>query len=86
MGIPIYAIAVSDPTKNVKKLCGIEVKSITEFLEVSNIQIIIASVLDSYIKEIELNLPKMRFTDIMKVDRVAKQQQQNSYTSPQFYK
>ncbi len=86
MGIPIYAIAVSDPTKNVKKLCGIEVKSITEFLEVSNIQIIIASVLDSYIKEIELNLQKMRFTDIMKVDRVAKQQQQNSYTSPQFYK
>ena len=88
-GIDIFAIAVSDTNKNVKKLCGVEVRDIKELQEFHSAEIIIASTLEPYICEMEANLKKMGFCYITKVGKKTNRDNSdkaNSYKAPQFYK
>lgn len=81
--IEIYAIAVSNPENNIKRLCGIQVKKISDLLDIDDAEIVIASILEKYIQEMEAMLQEMGFTHVMKADKISNSF--NSYISPQFY-
>lgn len=67
--INISAVVTSSREGAQKKVCGIDVKPIDSLSGYQSKKLIIASIIDEYIKEMEQNAIRLGYKDILKIDK-----------------
>lgn len=68
--VKVLAVAVSKEDFDKKQVGGIEVRAITQLLEYREKKLIIASIIEEYVKEMEQKARNLGFTDILKLEKV----------------
>lgn len=68
--VNVLAVGISSRNFNKRRVCGIEVKTITQLLEYRGKKLIIASIIDEYIEKMEQKAKNLGFTDILKIEKV----------------